>query len=306
MSGAVSLAGDAFALASTTCFATANVLIARGTRPGQQDNGAFVSLLLTAAISGVGWIAVGLARGFEPVTWRAIGWFAGAGVFTAYIGRVFFYASVERLGAMRASTMKRLNPFFAVILGVAVLGETLTGGTVIGLACIAASFAVLVAAGRGAREAGAESSFRRLLNAGYLYGPISALGYASGYLLRKMGLEDAHDALLGACIGTLTGAAIFLATAALRPEYARAVRATFRRPSPWLVAAGSMSSFGQILYFAALNVSPMSRVALISSMEVFVTLFLGSILLRRRESLTASVALAALLGVGGTAAIILG
>jgi drug/metabolite transporter (DMT)-like permease len=306
VSAAVPLAGDAFALASTTCFATANVLIARGTRPGQQDNGAFVSLLLTAGISGAGWLAWGFARGFEPLTWRAIAWFAGAGVFTAYIGRVFFYASVAHLGAMRASTVKRLNPFFAVILGVAVLGETLTSGTVIGLACIAASFAVLVAAGRGVGEARGESGLRRLLNAGYLYGPVSALGYASGYLLRKMGLADAHDALMGACVGTLTGAAIFLATAAFRPEYARAVRATFARPSPWLIAAGTTSSFGQILYFAALNVSPMSRVALISSMEVFVTLFLGSVMLRRRESLTGSVALAALLGVGGTAAIILG
>jgi drug/metabolite transporter (DMT)-like permease len=297
--------GDAYALASTTCFASANVLIARGTRPGVQDNGAFVSLLLTAGISGLGWLAFGIVRGFEPVTWRAIAWFMGAGVFTAYIGRVFYYASVQHLGAMRASTMKRLNPFFAVILGVAVLGETLTSGMAIGLACIAASFAVLVNAGRNAAQPDAASGLRRLLNAGYFYGPISALGYASGYLLRKMGLDDAHDALLGACVGTLTGAAIFLATAAFRPDYARAVRATFMRPSPWLLAAGAMSSFGQILYFAALNVSAMSRVALISSMEVFVTLFLGFVLLRRRESLTGGVVLAAALGVAGTAAIIL-
>ncbi len=306
MSAAAVAMGDAYALASTSCFATANVLIARGTRPGVQDNGAFVSLLLTAGISGAGWLALGLARGFEPVTWRAIGWFAGAGVFTAYIGRVFYYASVQHLGAMRASTMKRLNPFFAVILGIAVLGESLTGGTAIGLACIAASFAVLVNAGRNNAQADGASGIRRLLNAGYFYGPISALGYASGYLLRKMGLEDAHDALLGACVGTITGAAIFLATAAFRHEYARAVRATFARPNAWLLAAGAMSSFGQILYFAALNVSPMSRVALISSMEVFVTLFLGFVLLRRRESLTPPLALAAALGVAGTVSIILG
>ena len=65
-----------------------------------------------------------------------------------------------------------------------------------------------------------------------------------------------------------------------------------------------MSSFGQILYFAALNVSPMSRVALIGSMEVFVTLFLGVAFLRRRESLTPAVAVAAVLGVAGTASII--
>lgn len=306
MSVAVPGLGDAYALASTTCFATANVLIARGTRPGVRDNGAFVSLLLTAGISGAGWMALGIARGFEPVTWRAIAWFAGAGVFTAYIGRVFYYASVQHLGAMRASTMKRLNPFFAVILGVAVLREALTGGTAIGLACIGASFAVLVGAGRGAANGDGTSGLRRLLNAGYLYGPVSALGYAAGYLLRKMGLDDAHDALLGACVGTLTGAAIFLGTAAFRAEYARAVRATFARPNPWLLAAGTMSSFGQIFYFAALDASPMSRVALISSMEVFVTIFLGFVLLRRRESLTPPVALAAALGVAGTVSIILG
>jgi drug/metabolite transporter (DMT)-like permease len=48
----------------------------------------------------------------------------------------------------------------------------------------------------------------------------------------------------------------------------------------------------------------MSRVALISSMEVFVTFFLAMVLLRPRERLTPAVAIAALLGVGGTALII--
>lgn len=299
------LLGDGYALASATCFAAANVLIARGARPGDADNGAFVSLLLTAGISGAGWLALGLARGFEPVTPRALLWFAGAGVFTAYIGRVFFYASVQHLGAMRSSTMKRLNPFFAVVLGVAVLGETLTGGMALGLVLIFASFVALIAGSRASDPgASGEPLGRRLLNAGYVYGPISALGYSTGYLLRKMGLADAHDAFLGAAVGCFVGAAVFAATGAFRPEYARAVRATFARPNRWLIAAGAMSSFGQILYFAALNVSPMSRVALISSMEVFVTMFLGVAFLRRRESLTPAVALAAALGVAGTAAII--
>ena len=296
--------GDAYALASASCFALANILIARGSRPGDADNGAFVSLLLTAGISGAGWAALGLARGFEPVTWRALLWFAGAGVFTAYIGRVFFYASVQHLGAMRSSTMKRLNPFFAVVLGVAVLGEALTRGMAVGLVLIAASFAALVAGSRSDTPAPKVRLARRLLNAGYVYGPVSALGYSTGYLLRKMGLAEAHDAFLGAAIGCLVGAAIFAATGAFRADYARAVRSTFEKANPWLIAAGVMSSFGQILYFAALNVSPMSRVALISSMEVFVTLFLGTLLLRRRESLTPAVTLAAVLGVAGTAFII--
>ena len=306
MSSALPILGDAFALASATCFAISNVTIARGARPEAEDNGAFVSLLLTTVISGAGWLLAGSARGFEPVTARALLWFAGAGVFTAFVGRVFFYASVERLGAMRSSALKRLNPFFAVLLGVLVLGESLTGGMTIGLALILASFAVLVIGSGQANDVLAPGKPRGSARArfGYLYGIVSALGYSSGYLLRKMGLAEAHDALLGAMVGCFVGALLFLATATFNADYARAVRATFARHNPWLIGAGVMSSFGQILYFAALNESPMSRVALISSMEVFVTLFLAFAFLRTRERLTPALAIAAALGVAGTAFIV--
>lgn len=295
------MSGDALALASATCFAVSNVTIARGARPDAEDNGAFVSLLITTAISGAGWIAIGLARGFEPVTSRALLWFAGAGVLTAFVGRVFFYASVQHLGAMRSSALKRLNPFFAVVLGIVVLGEQLSAGMTIGMLLLLASFAALVAGGRPPAASVADSAPARSFVArfGYAYGIVSALGYSSGYLLRKMGLEEAHDALLGTMVGCMVGALLFVATAAFNRDYARAVRATFARPNPWLIGAGVMSSFGQILYFAALNESPMSRVALISSMEVFVTLFLGFVFLKH-ERLTAPLILAAILGVAGT------
>jgi drug/metabolite transporter (DMT)-like permease len=293
--------GDAFAIASSVCFASSNICVARGSRPGAEDNGAFVSLLITTAIAGSLWALGGATRGFEAVTPRALAWFAGAGVFTAFIGRVFFYAAIERVGAMRSSTTKRLIPFFAVILGVAVLGERLTAGMVAGVVLIGASFAVLL---RSAGRRGTADAPRAVLRAGYAYGAVSALGYATGYLLRKMGLADAHDALLGAAVGCLTGVVLFLATAAFKDDYARAVRATFAQPSRLLLAAGVLSTFGQIFYFAALGESPMSRVALVTSIEVFITLFLGALFLRRREAITPALLGAAALGVAGTACVI--
>ena len=54
MSAELPALGDAFALASATCFAISNVTIARGARPEAEDNGAFVSLLITTAISAIG------------------------------------------------------------------------------------------------------------------------------------------------------------------------------------------------------------------------------------------------------------
>jgi drug/metabolite transporter (DMT)-like permease len=293
--------GDLCTVASTLCFASSNITVARGSRPGADDNGAFISLLITTAIATAAWIAEGVWRGFEPVTTAALAWFAGAGVFTAFVGRVFFYAAIQRVGAMRSSTTKRLLPFFAVMLGVGVLGERFTGGMAIGMVLIVASFAVLL---RGGRMAPAPGESRGRINSGYVYGAVSAFGYAFGYLLRKLGLAVAHDAFLGAAVGCLVGTVLFAVTGLFNRDYARAVRATFARPNPWLVAAGVLSSAGQIFYFLALNYSPMARVALVSSMEVFVTLALGATFLRHSETLTASLVFAAFLGFAGAALVV--
>lgn len=294
--------GDLFTVASTLCFASSNVTVARGARPGADDNGAFISLLITMAIAGAGWAIAGAVRGFEPVTSEGLLWFAAAGVFTAFVGRVFFYSAIQRLGAMRSSTTKRLIPFFSVMLGVGVLGERLTHGMLLGMVLIVASFAVLLGRGRAPPAAG---EVHGRINGGYLYAAVSAFGYALGYLLRKLGLAVAHDAFLGAAVGCLVGAVLFMITGLFNREYARAVRATFSRPNPWLVAAGVLSSAGQVFYFLALEHSPMARVALVSSMEVFVTLALGAMFLRRSESLSASLLVAAVLGFAGAALVVL-
>ena len=71
------------------------------------------------------------------------------------------------------------------------------------------------------------------------------------------------------------------------------------------IVIGLAPSNAQIAYFFALREAPISRVALITSMEVFITIFLGVFFLRRHESLTPAVFVAAVLGFLGTAAIIL-
>ena len=297
--------GEFYALASALCFAISNVMVMRGAPRGAADNGAFLSLLLTAAISALGWLVLGSRQGFAPVTLNGVLWLAGAGVFTAFIGRVFLYASIQHLGAVRASAVKRLNPFFAVLLGMFVLGESVSGRASWGVLLIVASFALLVHAQmHGGAQPGVvpAGAWRRLLNLGYMYGPVSALGYALGYLMRKSGLQETPDPFFGAMVGTLVGAMLFVVAGCFSESYRLAVQGTFRRANPWLYVAGVAASFGQIFYFAALNVSPMSRVALITSMEVFITIALS--LAFFGERLSARVAIAALLGFAGTALLV--
>ena len=113
------------------------------------------------------------------------------------------------------------------------------------------------------------------------------------------------DPAFGTMVGSLVGALVFVLTAQVVTSYRIALRQTFTAFNPWLFAAGVLSSVGQLLYFAALSSSSISRVAMISSMEVFVTIFLTVAITRSFRQLNAPILLAASLGVAGTMFIVL-
>lgn len=308
--------GELLALLSACCFAASNVTITRGAGAKGQDNGAFLSILLTAAIAGTWWLAGIPGRGLPRMDSASLLWFAGAGILTIFIGRVFLYASIQRLGAVRASAVKRLSPLFSVLLGVTLLGESFDGPMAAGMLMIAASFAVLIrqslqAAKERAPEplpAGAQAprSLRATLaNLGFFYGPVSALAYACGYVARKQGLHGMPDPAFGTMLGSVVGALVFVLIAQFVDSYRRALRLTFSVFNPWLFAAGVLSSAGQLLYFAALNSSTIARCAMISSMEAFFTIFFTVAVSRSFRQLSGPVLLAAALGVAGTAFIML-
>lgn len=303
--------GELLALFSASCFAASNVTITRGARGKGQDNGAFLSILLTASIGGIWWLIGSAGHGFPEMKLRSMLWFAGAGILTIFIGRVFLYASVQHLGAVPASAVKRLNPAFSVLLGVVLLGETVDTSMVAGMLLIAASFAVLIRqALKAAAPAGAAAGPRkplgaRLANLGYFYGPVSALAYACGYVARKQGLEGMPDPAFGTMFGAAVGALVFVLIAQGVDSYRVALRQTFTSFNPWLFAAGILSSAGQLLYFAALSSSTIARCAMISSMEAIFTIFFTVAVSRSFKQLTGPVLLAAVLGVFGTMFIVL-
>lgn len=297
--------GEVFAILSMTLFAAANVTINRGSGGESRSRGAFVSIVMTFVLSLLIWVALGFYSGFQPVDRVAVAWFALAGVLTILIGRVFVYASIQSLGAVRGSAIKRLNPVFSVILGVLLLDESVSGEMAIGMILIFASFGVLVHESfKVAREypvlQAGQHSFGELANRGYLYGPVSALAYACGYVARKYGLIAMPDAVFGTMIGALTGMILYFAMATFVDRYRDDLRTTFTVFNPWLLAAGLFGTLGQICYFVALTHIGVSKIALITSLEVFVTMFLSYIVLRGKLKMTPEVVVAALLGLIGS------
>ena len=209
---------------------------------GREDNGAFVSLLITAGIAGraVGWRWASCAASSRSPGARSRGSRARASSPPSSAASSSTRPS-QQLGAMRSSTMKRLNPVLR--------GDARRGGA--GRAphaaawsrassLIAASFAVLVRAARAARQARrGRSRGARRLNVG--------LRLRAGLRARlRDRLPAAQDGPRGRarCAARRRGG-MHRRRRALRGDrrlfserYARAVRATFARPNPLAARRG--------------------------------------------------------------------
>ena len=317
--------GSLFALLAALGFSLSNVMIKRGTTKTSKNNGAFVSIILTFLISGTVFITIGLSRGWPILNATGLLWFVIAGVLTTFLGRTLLYNSVQYLGSVRATTLKRLNPFFAVILGITILKESFTLTLFVGMVLIFSSFALLIYDNYKANEklkknevaAGTvgyvpiqpkkkKFNWKEFISVAYLYGILSALCYSFGYVARKMGLAEIPDPFFGSMLGAGVGALLFVITALFRERYRSAVVATFTKLEWWLIFAGVFSSIGQIFYFMALARIELSRVALIASTEVLLTIFLSMIFLRKVESYSRLVLFAALIGMVGAMILAIG
>lgn len=304
------LFGEALALASAFSFALSNVFISRGAVRASGDNGALLSVLVTVLVSAALWMAMGasIPEGSGQATLGSgLAWFAMSGLLATVFGRIFLYKSIQHIGVTRASAIKRLNPFFSVLLAALVLGEVITPLMGAGMLLIAVSFGTLL---RGtvrslwrARSGGAGEE--TALN-DYLYGPASALCYATSYIARRFGLERIPDAVFGTFVSAVAALAYYLAASWFIRDYRRAFREALTAANRWQLLAAIFVSFGQIATFGAIQFTAVSKVVMITSMEIFISMFLAVVVFKAEKWPDRMTIMAAVLAMGGVVLVALG
>jgi len=294
------LIGQMLALASAASFAFSNVFISHTRRSGG-DKGVLFSVLVTMAMSFLLFLALE-ARQTGLVPLRTEGapmgmlMFAGAGVMAMVFGRTLVFESIRRLGVTRSSAVKRLNPFFSVILAAILLSEPVTGGDLAGMAAIALAFAILIRESvrlRGTLRVEAPPP------AAYLFGVVGALAYALSYIGRKAGLDALPAPAFGTFVSAVTGFAVFSALALISSRYRILFRGVFRDLDRWIVMAAIMVSLGQVLLFAALAFETVTTVVMIASMEIFLSMFLSIIIFRTERAPGPIILIAAAMATAG-------
>mgnify|MGYP005994386783 CR=1 FL=1 len=311
--------GEIFALASAFCYGFSAVAINKNAENGHSNNGAYLSILLTAVMAGALWLFFGSALpAADRAVWTGLGFFVLAGVLANISGRVFMFKAVELVGAIEIGILRRLIPVFAATLAIIFLDERITTSVSVGFLLVFLGIAAVVVGGRRTRvvtggTGGTGHTGRQMMERatddvqkGRVLGAVSSASYGGAYVSRKFALAVVPDPLLGTLIGAITG----LVCGSIIVPLSRRSRTNhlplFQRPAPWQVVAAASVSFGQIFQFFALNHTTVTAVAIIGSVEMFIAAWLSAVLLKSEKKPGLVFAVASVLAMTGTAVITLG
>ena len=290
--------GEALALLGAGAYGLAGLAILRGQATARGDNGVFLSVVVTAALSFLLWLVAGnvpLHAVLGGGTLPSLGFFALAGLASIVLGRITMYRATAELGAVRASLLRRLTPVFAILFAVVLLGEVPRATTLLGGAVILGGVLLYLAPPKAVS--------RPLPRRGLAIGAASALFYALSYILRRMGLDGVPDAALGTCLGALTGGVWMLVAATLR---GRGIRALILDRGPWHWVTAVALSLGQVLQFFALKSASVAAVSILGALEVVFTALLILLFQPSEPVARGRFLLAAALALTGTAVLMLG
>jgi drug/metabolite transporter (DMT)-like permease len=273
--------GELLALLSAFCFAFSGAAIAKGAPGASGDNGALLSIVLTAVFGGLIWALMGarLPEVQGAALWAGLGWFVLSGILSTVLGRTTMFRSIALAGVITASLFRRLIPFFGALLAVAILGEMVSAIAGFGMVLIFISLGVVVAR-ELSRAPSSLTSADQDARIGHLYGVASAACYGSAYVVRKLGLNHLPDPALGGMIGAIAGLAWYALAAPFNLRHRTAITGLIATTGRWQFAAASAMSAGQISVFFALSYTNVATVAIIGALDIFIAAWLAAFVLR--------------------------
>ena len=271
------------ALTAALIGAAGTVCIQRGLRGSDAYTGFWVNLV----VGTVGlWVGVALTGGIGRVSASSVAYFVLAGFVGTFAGRLLRYVSIDKVGASIATALLNLNPMFAALLAIALLGEHVTLPLMAGTVVIVTGTILLSM--RGSRL-----DFRPRH---IVYPILSAACFGIVTVFRKLGL--AH-------MGPVVGSAINVTTAmiaftAFLVASGRGWTASCRgRSLAYFIAAGAAENTSVFLNVFALSMGAVSVVAPLYGTAPIFVLFLSFFFLRGIDVLNARVVAGTLLIVAG-------
>ena len=126
------MTGIILAIIAACCWAATAILVRLGLNSSMKaSTGTFVSMLSSLLLVGLLAIIIDY-EAITSLTPMALLLFGLIGIVTYVLGRQFNYSAIRHIGAVRASPLFGSAPFFALILAISFLGESINVAIVIG------------------------------------------------------------------------------------------------------------------------------------------------------------------------------
>jgi drug/metabolite transporter (DMT)-like permease len=276
------------ALAAALCFAVSGVLIKRALQSTPLMTVVAVSVTFTAAFV---WLVAAATAPLAQVTSPAVLPFLAAGVAAPGLARIALFLGVHRVGVARAASAAGVSPLFSVALAILFLGERPSPLLLVGALAIVAGGVLL------AQRALDDRSWRRR---DLLLPVLAALAFALRDTVSRWGFREPVHPLVAAAGATAVSFVVIAGFVTIRRDPVRLGLAGLG----YLALAGVAEGGAYLTMWRALALADVSVVAPLVNAHGIFAVTLAALFLRDVERVTLRTALAAVLIVGGVAAVI--
>ena len=283
-----------FAVCSAFLYAMTQVITRVGLKHAETFTAVWVSLLSCMVCSLVlGFFYLDASQLFSIGTLL----FLLAGIVGPLVGRMFLYEGIKRTGVSIASALYQVQPLYAALSAVFILGEPLTLTVAAGLLLMMTGAVIISSDEKGVPRGRA---FRKI----YLSYPlIAGLCYGTAHILRKMGMNFLPEPVTGVVLQNV--GVVLLLPFLFFVQKNRCSCSLSLKPGILFIIAGILQILAQWSLLLALQYGQVVVVIPLSSLTVLFVLILSTIFLKQLERVTMKMVVGALLIVFATFLLIL-
>lgn len=270
--------GLIFALLTAVSFAVSTVYMRKAVhQTGESFTGVAISVFTGALFFTVTLFFSGDWGKLWSVSDQAVILLVTAGISHFVLGRWLSYSCYRLIGANRGSAIIKTQIFYAVILGVVLLNEVLTGFLVLGVLCIAGG-AILVSTQKG-------DEIAKVRGKGILAGVGGAFFWGTSGVLIKPAITELGSSNAAAFI-SFAAASLVFAGLLFGKKQREQLSQLNRKSLIHIIIAGTFSSTAQLFRYTAFRYSPVSQVAPLIGTNSLLIFFLSFLLSRNIEVFT--------------------
>ncbi len=225
-------------------------------------------------------IATGQTGSVLGFSWQSYAWLSAAGIIHFVAGRSLSYGCVQLVGQNMANVLHRVSPLVAVVLGVSILGETLTWQLIVGVLLIVGGITLAVLTPQMLRRG--RGLFSGIPRKAILLGAGAGLSWGITPILIKLGLNGSGSPVAGAFI-SYSVATIVLSFFLWNPNTRAAFMSIKSRALGLFLLVGLLAATAQLLRYTALDTTPASVVSPLFSTSPIFQLILAFLFNRKLE-----------------------